>query len=127
MAGGATIAEFRAGLDPDTLATVDALRAIIAQAAPDLDEAIKWNAPSFHRDGEHRVTLGLERDGGVRIVLHRGAKVQDSTDFAFADPFDLASWPAPDRGVILIPDAIDAERFRPALMDIVSRWVAATG
>lgn len=120
------ILHFRESLDPATLATIDALRALIATADPGLVEGFKWNAPSFTIDGNDRITLGIERKGGVRVVLHRGAKVKDNSEFAFADPDQLARWAAPDRGVIIVADAGEVAVRAAALTDLFARWIAAT-
>lgn len=117
---------FRAGLTPDLLATVDALRAIVAAAHPDLAERIKWNAPSFAIGDDDRLTLGLERKGGVRLVLHRGVKAKDAAGFVFGDPDGLATWPAVDRGIARFSDAADVAAKRDALLDLCARWIAAT-
>ena len=63
---------FRSALDPETLATIDALRELISAADTRLEEELKWNAPNFKLGTKHRVTLGLERKGGSRVVLNRG-------------------------------------------------------
>lgn len=118
-----SVEDFRAGLDSETLETVDRLRAIIAGAHPDLVERIKWNAPSFALGDDDLITLGLERRGGVRLVLHRGAKPQDPAGFAFDDPAGLARWPAVDRGVAVFRDADAVRRQAEALRDLCARWV----
>ncbi|MCR5870786.1 DUF1801 domain-containing protein [Sphingomonas sp. J344] len=105
---------------------VDALRAIVIDAAPELVEEIKWNAPSFRDGADHKVTLGIERKGGVRIVLHRGVASRDVAGFSFADPDGLASWPAADRGVVTLRDPPTIETKRAALGALIARWVAAT-
>ena len=58
---------------PEARAGIEALRAVVQRAAPGLEETIKWNAPSYADAGADRVTLGLDRKGGFRVVLHRGA------------------------------------------------------
>ncbi len=117
------IEAFRAGLDSETLATVDRLRTIVAGAHPDLVERIKWNAPSFALGEDDLITLGLERRGGVRLVLHRGAKPKDLAGFAFDDPAGLARWPAADRGVAVFQTPDTVERQAEALRDLCARWV----
>lgn len=121
-----SIETFRASLDADTLATVDALRAIIAASRPGLVERLKWNAPSFALEDDDRITLGLERKGGVRVVFHRGVKVKDASGFTFEDPSGLAKWLAPDRGVVVFADAAAVEAKRAALSDLCTRWLEAT-
>jgi hypothetical protein len=118
-----TVDEFRDGLTEEVRQTVDLLREIIAAAHDDLSERIKWNAPSFAIGEEDLITLGLERNGGVRVVLHRGAKRKDVTDFRFDDTAGLARWPAADRGVVVFRDRSAVERRRDALSELCFRWV----
>lgn len=124
--GAESVAKFRNGLDKQTLEIVDALRGIIAGAHDGLTEHIKWNAPSFMLGGEDRITLGIERKGGVRVVLHRGAKPKDMANFKFSDPNGLARWPAPDRGVLIFRYSDQIEQFREQLAELCRRWLAAT-
>lgn len=121
-----TIDQFRAGLDAATLQTVDLLRQVISASHPGLTEHIKWNAPSFVLEGVDRITLGLERRGGVRVVLHRGAKAMDATSFTFSDPEGLAAWPAPDRGVIVFKNADDVAGRSERLQALCERWLRET-
>ena len=122
----AALDSFRAGLDPQARATVDALRATVASAHPELVEDFKWNAPSFRHGEDHKVTLGIERKGGVRLVLHRGAKPKDASDFRFRDDEGLFKWLAPDRGVAVFGDADEVEAKRAALQALVARWITET-
>lgn len=117
---------FRKKLDLQTLETVDAIRSIVSAAHSGLQESIKWNAPSFALGGDDRITLGLERRGGVRVVLHRGAKTKDSAGFSFDDKTGLARWPAPDRGIMVFSNIAEVEQHAAALSELCSRWLAAT-
>ncbi|PZR37380.1 DUF1801 domain-containing protein [Caulobacter segnis] len=119
-----SIEDFRSGLDAETLETVDRLRSIAAAAHPDLVERIKWNAPSFALGEDDLITLGLERRGGVRLVLHRGARPKNPAGFAFDDPAGLARWPAVDRGVMVFNDLAAVEAAETAVGDLCARWVA---
>jgi hypothetical protein len=107
------------------LPIVDALRSVIREAGPGLAETVKWNAPNFAQNGEDRITLGLERDGSVRVVLHRGAATKVD-GFNFADSAALARWPSPDRGVLKFRDTAAIEGLRLPLVDLFSRWLEAT-
>ncbi len=109
------VERFREGLDAQTLQTVDAIRPIIAACYPGITEGLKWNAPSFALGGDDRITLGLERKGGVRVVVHRGAKPKVLGGFSFDDRDGLARWPAPDRGVIVFQDRVEVEQHAKAL------------
>jgi hypothetical protein len=121
-----TVEEYRAALDAPMRDALDALRRIVTEAAPDLTEEIKWNAPSFSHEGRDRVTLGIEPRGGYRIVLHRGAKAENTVGFRFDDPDRIAAWPASDRGVVRLRDATGIEAKAPALQALIARWIAAT-
>ena len=125
MAAALTVEAYRATLAPAVLAMVDRLRGLAAGAHPGLTERIKWNAPSFALGDEGRITLGLERKGGVRAVLHRGAKAK-SDGFAFAEPDGLAAWPAPDRGVLTFASLDEIEARADAVAGLFARWLAAT-
>jgi len=106
---------------------VDRLRAIVRRAAPALSETIKWNAPSFADGEQDRITLGLERKGGWRLVLHRGAAVKDTAGFVFDDPAKVAKWPSADRGVATFRDVAAIDAASAALEDLIRRWIAANG
>jgi hypothetical protein len=121
-----SVENYLAALDPAVRDDVDRLRALVAKSAPALTEEIKWNAPSFAHDGRDRVTLGLERKGGYRIVLHRGAKVAEADGFSFVDDTGLATWPAPDRGVVTLKDRARIESASADIVRLVGRWIDAT-
>lgn len=122
----ADVERFREALNVGVLQTIDAIRAIVAHSHPGLKEGIKWNAPSFKLGDDDLITLGLERSGGVRVVLHRGAKLKAVDGFHFDDPDGLARWPSPDRGVIVFRDQADVAQRADALSNLCSRWLAAT-
>jgi hypothetical protein len=113
------------GLSADDRAGVDRLRAVVRAAAPGLIETIKWNAPSFADGDQDRVTLGIERKGGWRMVLHRGAAVKDAAGFAFDDAAKVARWPSPDRGVATFADIAAIDMKAAAIEDLVRRWIEA--
>lgn len=121
-----TVAEFLAALQHGRVAQVERLRALILAAHPDLTEQIKWNAPSFAIDGDDRVTLRLAPGDLVQIILHRGAKVRETSGFAFADESGLVRWLAADRGVVAVEEADDLEAKAPAIQKLVRIWVEAT-
>ena len=120
------VADWLDASDPATRGLVERLRALALAAAPDVTEHIKWNAPSFCVGGDDRITLGLERKGGVRAVLHRGAKAKDAAGFVFADPDGLATWPAVDRGVLTFTDEAALEAKEEAVAELFRRWLEAT-
>lgn len=120
------VAAYIAGLDAQRGAMVGRLCDLARAAAPDVNERIKWNAPSFGPGGEDRITLGLEPKGGVRVVLHRGATAKTDASFRFADPAGLIRWAAPDRGVLSFQTLADIDVRQAETADIFTRWLAAT-
>lgn len=118
---------YLADLPAEALAVTQGLRALIRASHPGLTETIKWNAPSFSLNGADMLTLGLERNGAVRLVLHRGAKAKDLAGFRFDDPDGLARWPSIDRGVVVIRDKAALDALAAGLRDLVTRWIAVAG
>lgn len=126
MAAADQFETYLAEVDPAMRPALDRLRAIVRGAHDGLDEQVKWNAPSFSHKGEDRVTLGLDNKGGLRIVLHRGARPRDTSTFVFADETGLARWPAPDRGVVTLRDDADIDAKSAQLAILVRNWIEAT-
>ena len=116
---------FREGLDAQSLAMIDALRAIVSSSCAGLTEQIKWSAPSFGTRDADLITLGIERKGGVRLVLHRGAKPKQADGFHFDDVGGLAKWPAPDRGVVTFRTLGDIRAKQDAIAHLCRRWAEA--
>lgn len=114
------------GLQHGLKAEILELRALILDAVPDLSERIKWNAPSFGRGDDDRITMRLHPGDRLQLILHRGAKAGADDFFRFEDPDKLISWAAPDRGVVTIRDAADLKAKSEALRAILPRWVACT-
>lgn len=109
-------------LKPEILA----LRDLIHDAVPGLSERIKWNAPSFGRGEDDRITMRLHPGDRLQLILHRGAKAGADDFFRFEDPARLINWAAPDRGVISFKTAADLADKAEPLRDILKRWVACT-
>lgn len=106
--------------------SVMTLRNAILRSNSAITERVKWNAPSFCRDGDDRVTFRLPPKGGLQLIFHRGAKPKDTTGFSFADPSGLIAWAAPDRGIVTLADAADCEAKVPTLVALVNAWMLAT-
>lgn len=105
---------------------IDAVRDLIAAAAPEATEQVKWNAPSFAMS-EHFATLNLRARRGIQLVLHLGAKARRDLDMraVIKAPAGLLDWKGPDRAVIAIPDVTHLEDIRPRLGRVVKAWARA--
>jgi hypothetical protein len=104
---------------------IESLRRMILAGVPGLTERIKWNAPSFGRGADDRITMRLQPGDRVQLVLHGGTAKRAPDGFAFEDPTGLIEWAATDRGVISI-EAGQLETIAPELTELLGRWVDAT-
>ncbi|WP_233613803.1 MULTISPECIES: DUF1801 domain-containing protein [Corallococcus] len=123
---GGEVEQFMAELEHPLKAEIEAVRAAILASDASITERIKWKAPSFVHSGDDRVTFRLAPKGIFQVILHRGAKVKDATDFAFEDDSGLVEWLAKDRGVVTLPDAKTVKAKKAALVKLVGRWMKAT-
>lgn len=115
---------FMKALEHPHKADVERIRALILGLDGNIQERIKWNAPSFGPGQEDRVTFRLAPKDKLQLIFHRGAKVQDSTGFTFEDPSGLLQWAAPDRAVLELGGA---KAVAPQVLgELVRRWMAAT-
>ncbi len=119
------VAAFMAALDDPRKPVLEAVRQAILAASPLIAEGIKWNAPSF-RTSEYFATTNLNpKGGGVRVILHTGAKVRASGVSAVAidDPAGLLQWLAKDRAMVTFADTGDVAAKRSALQAILRAWM----
>lgn len=117
------VTAFMKALDHPLKKAVEAVRQIILDVSPEVQEGIKWNSPSF-RTTEYFATLNLHR-GRIRLVLHLGAKVKPTakTGIEIGDPSGLLEWLAEDRATIVFEDGKDVEAKREALKAILLQWI----
>ncbi|XID95549.1 DUF1801 domain-containing protein [Paenibacillaceae bacterium WGS1546] len=106
---------------------IEEVRKVVLGADARLSEHVKWNAPSFHVDGEDRVTMNLRGKGFFMLVFHRGAKVKDSSgDGHLLERDDgLLEWKSADRATMTLGDMNDVEAKREKLARIVAEWIDA--
>ncbi len=116
---------FLASLDHPFKPEILALRAILLGADPSIAEGIKWNSPSF-RTSEYFATFNLRAKDGVQIILHLGARKQESSAVraAIADPESLLEWLAADRASVKFRDLKDVDAKRSAFAAVVRQWIA---
>lgn len=113
---------------PEAARALRALCELILGAEPRLEGAVKWNAPSFTFDGRDVVTTGVNREGSIRLVLHRGAaKAPPGTQRPeIDDPDALLEWRGVDRAIATFADEGEVRERGAALRNLV-RQRAATG
>ncbi len=122
-----SVAEYLAAQTPDRHSSIEALRSIVVDAHPGLDEIIKWNSPSFVLDGIDRLTINAAGTGPVRLVLHLGTEIAEhkSAPTAFAgDPDGLLTWHSDIRASFVMPPAAKLAETRDGLVAVVKAWLA---
>ena len=62
--------EFLRGLSHPLKAEVEVVRAIIKGADKNINEEVKWKAPSFNYKGEYLVTFNLWEEKRIHLVFH---------------------------------------------------------
>lgn len=62
--------EFLREVNHPLKAEIEALRSIIKGVNKDINEEIKWNAPSFNYKGEYPVTFNLRETERIHLVFH---------------------------------------------------------
>jgi hypothetical protein len=121
-----TVAEFMDSLDDAKKAQVEELRSIIKKSNPNLEETIKWNAPSYMLNGENRITFNLlNKEGMVKLVLHMGAtrKENKKSKPIMTDNTGLIEWRSDIRGVVSFPTLLDITINRQNIVEVIDRWL----
>jgi hypothetical protein len=122
------VATFLAACTHPLRAELDALRAIVGKAAPQLVEGVKWNAPSWRLpDGDDCLTCNLSAKDRVRLIFHRGAKAKDAHGKGrlLADDQGLLEWAADDRAIATFRSLAEIEAAKARLAKLVKAWLAA--
>lgn len=122
-----TIEEFLAGLSKEKRLQVDALRDLILKTQPQLEERIKWNAPSYVLDGEDRITFNLmNKQQAVKLVLHMGATRKENKKGTplLRDDSGLIEWSSDIRGTITFASMEDVTSNLALLQKIIKDWLA---
>jgi len=99
--------EFLLELSHPLKAEVEAVRSIIKGVNKDINEEVKWNAPSFNYKGEYLVTFNLRETKRVHLVFHNPqiAKVKN----------DLLEGDYVDRRMIYFVNMKDIKANKPLL------------
>ncbi len=103
---------------------IEAIRRCILDADSNINEGVKWNAPSF-RTREYFATTNLREKQGIGVILHLGAKVRNlgPGGLKIADPSSLLKWLAADRASVRFNDLQDFEAKRVAFTEVIRAWV----
>jgi uncharacterized protein YdhG (YjbR/CyaY superfamily) len=99
--------EFLENLSHPLKAEVEAVRSIIKGVNKDINEEIKWKAPSFNYKGEYLVTFNLQDEKRIHLVFHNSqiSKIKSK----------LLEGDYKDRRMAYFADMRDIEAKRPLL------------
>lgn len=117
---------FLAALEHPQKDVIQAVRRLIQQAAPELQEGIKWNAPSYVLDGRDIITFNFRNFGGIALIFHTGPHGKDTHAgvHPWSDVFSNFTWVADNRGVLRVPDRDFLEGSHQIIHELVTRWVS---
>ncbi len=104
------------------------MRQIILAANKNLSEHIKWNAPSYHINGEDRITFNLHGNNQFRLVFHCGVKVKARKlkSRVSAESDRLLNWVAEDRALITFTDMIEIMQKKNHVQKVINEWIHLT-
>lgn len=107
---------------------VNTLRKYILQADPTLVEHIKWNAPSYLKDGEDRITFNtLNKQDLVKVVFHMGAtQKEDRKAEPIVKNMQFIEWVSDIRGYATFNDLQQIQSHKDIIQENVRKWLAVT-
>ena len=106
---------------------IEELRHIILEADDQLNENVKWNSPNYYIGNSDRITLKLQSQKYIQIVLHRGAKTQPQPgERLLANDFGLLDWKSNDRAIMIFRNSEEIQLQKEKLTAIIRSWIAAT-
>ena len=121
-----TVDEFLNGLDEDRRSQVLKLREYILDVEPSLTEHIKWNAPSYVKEDEDRMTFNtMNKESIVKLVFHMGAtKKEDKNGQPVLDDAHLIEWVSNIRGYMTFTTLDEIIANKREIKRTVQEWLA---
>lgn len=121
-----SITEFLNDLEPKKKAQVEELRTIILGLGLELEEDIKWNAPSYKYKGVDRITFNLmNKEGKVKLVIHMGASKKENKDAppVLKNAPKFIVWNSDIRGTISFDGMDDINEKKNDLKSALIDWL----
>ena len=122
----ANVDEFLAGLDPIKRAQVKQIRDYVLNAAPALQENIKWNAPNYVFANQDRITFNVNnKQGLVKLVFHMGAARAENkkAEPILPDPSPSIEWASDIRGYLTFTSLDDVIQKETMIYTTVHDWL----
>ncbi len=122
-----TVPDFLASLPADKQDQVQILQQLILDLDYDLEEHIKWNAPSYVLDGEDRITFNVvNKDNQIKLVIHMGAtrKEDKHGEPVLSNDHGIVQWSSDIRGYITFTNLEDVKSKSPSVKQVLADWLA---
>lgn len=121
-----TVDDYLSGLDSNRRLQVERLRQFILDEVPSLTEHIKWNAPSYIKDGEDRITLNtMNKEQVVKLVFHMGAtKKENKKGQPILKHTKLIEWASDIRGYMTFKNLEEVILNENEIKRTVREWIA---
>jgi hypothetical protein len=103
--------------EPAVRKEINAVRKLILEAAPSLNERIKWNAPSYYTSAD-LLTFGPYKNNRILLVFHHPAIVKIKSALLEGD--------FKDRRLLYFDGRKDAEKKAKELTRIIRELVSLT-
>jgi hypothetical protein len=128
LSGHQQVVEFLNNLEHPLKWEIEEVRKIILNANKQINEHIKWKAPSFFIEDEDRVTFNLHGKGYFQLVFHCGAKVKENPgrEPLFDDTTGLLDWITGDRAIVKFADMNDVNAKKEKLAELINKWIEVT-
>ncbi len=107
--------EFLRGLSHPLNVEIEAVRSIVKGVSKDINEEIKWKAPSFNYKGEYLVTFNLRETKRIHLVFHNPMIVRVKSKLLEGD--------YKDRRMMYLADMKDIKAKKPELEKILSQLI----
>ena len=122
-----TIEEFMSALDDNKRSQVEVLRELIISSESNLEEHIKWNAPSYVLNGEDRITFNLlNKENIVKLVFHMGAlrKEDKKGEPVIKGDSGLVEWSSDIRGVMSFANLEEIKAKSDVVRKFIIKWLS---
>lgn len=128
LSGPQQVLDFMDNLEHPLKGEIEEVRKIIISSSYTLSEHIKWNAPSYHIEGEDRITFNLHGKGFFRLIFHCGSKVKENVDIQHLidDTTGILEWVTSDRAIVKFTSMRDVNAKEQELKKVITKWLEIT-
>ncbi|MBK7895615.1 MAG: DUF1801 domain-containing protein [Candidatus Promineifilaceae bacterium] len=121
-----TVEQLLSLLDHPDINLINLVRETVKQAAPELVEGVKWNAPSYALNSNDIITFNFRNYGSVSLIFHTGPKGKDTKtgQHLFEESTGLVEWVADKRFVLKVVDGRFLQTHSAHITQLIQTWTA---